>query len=66
MNLNQASQQWAARPNDERHLSLAEEGEARSLWDIINGATAFARQIPHTDERVKIEAVAGKLMQVVA
>lgn len=44
----------------------AEEGEARSLWDIVNGATAYARQIPHTDERVKVEAVAGKLMQVVA
>ena len=41
----------------------AEEGEARSLWDIINGITANARSIPHTDERVKVEAAAGNLMR---
>ena len=40
----------------------AEEGQARSLWDIVNGVTAHARSIPHTDERVKVEALAGKLM----
>lgn len=44
----------------------AEEGQARSLWDIINGVTAHARSIPHTDERVKVERLAGKLMDVVA
>ncbi len=43
----------------------AEEGEARSLWDIINGLTAHARSIPHTDERVKLEAQAGKLLNTV-
>ena len=41
----------------------AEEGEARSLWDIINGVTASARAIIHTDERVKLETAAGKLMR---
>ena len=45
--------------------AMAEEGEARSLWDIINGLTALARQIPHTDERVKVETAAGKLMRYV-
>lgn len=44
----------------------AEEGQARSLWDIVQGVTAYARQIPHTDERVKVEALAGKLMATVA
>lgn len=43
----------------------AEEGQARSLWDIVQGVTAHARSIPHTDERVKVEALAGKLMQTV-
>ena len=43
----------------------AEEGQARSLWDIVNGVTAHARSIPHTDERVKVESLAGKLMQEV-
>jgi len=44
----------------------AEEGEARSLWDIINGVTASARAITHTDERVKMETAAGKLMNYAA
>jgi hypothetical protein len=44
----------------------AEEGQARSLWDIVQGVTAHARSIQHTDERVKIESLAGKLMQTVA
>ena len=43
----------------------AEQGEARSLWDIINGITAHARTIPNADDRVKVEEKAGKLMQYV-
>ena len=43
----------------------AEEGEARSLWQIINGITANARSIPHADERVEVEKKAGKLMRYV-
>lgn len=44
----------------------AEEGDARSLWDIINGITAHARTISHTDARVTLEKQAGKLMDLVA
>ena len=44
----------------------AEEGQARSLWDIVQGVSAYARQIHHTDERVKVESMAGKLMNTVA
>jgi hypothetical protein len=44
----------------------AEEGRARSLWDIVNGITAYARTVAHTDERVQLEAKAGKLMALVA
>ena len=35
----------------------------RSLWDIVNGITASARQIRHTEERVKVETAAGRLMR---
>ena len=42
-----------------------EEGEARSLWDIINGVTATARRIRHTDSRVALEEKAGNLMRYV-
>lgn len=43
-----------------------EEGEARSLWDVIQGATAAARKITHTDDRVRAEKLAGRLMYEVA
>ena len=43
-----------------------EEGEARSLWDIVNGISAQARGIQHTDTRVKVEARAGKLLKYAA
>lgn len=41
----------------------AEEGQARSLWDIINGLTASARAIENTDRRVELETKAGSLMK---
>lgn len=43
--------------------AVAEQGQARSIWDIVNGITAYARSIPHTDTRVELETKAGKLMQ---
>jgi len=43
----------------------AEEGGARTVWDIVNGITAYARSIPHTNERIELETKAGKLMSVV-
>lgn len=43
-----------------------EEGGVRSLWDIVQGVTAYARGIQHTDTRVEIERKAGKLMELVA
>lgn len=42
--------------------AVAEEGQARSIWDIVNGITAYARSVPHTNERVDLETKAGKLM----
>jgi hypothetical protein len=43
-----------------------EEGQARSLWDIVNGVTAYARSIPHTNDRIEVETKAGKLMDMIA
>lgn len=40
----------------------AEEGQARSLWDIVNGITAYARKIQTTDDRVELETKAGNLL----
>jgi len=42
-----------------------EEGGARSLLDIINGITAYARGLKHTDARVDLETKAGKLLDIV-
>lgn len=43
----------------------AEEGQSESVWNIVNGITAYARSIPHTDERVRLETQAGKLLDAV-
>jgi hypothetical protein len=45
--------------------ATAEQGSARTLWDIVNGVTAYARSVPHADERVALEARAGRLMSLV-
>jgi hypothetical protein len=42
-----------------------EEGDARTLWQIVQGVTAHARTVEHTDTRVELEARAGKLLDSV-
>ena len=54
-----------AQAKDAVDTAKAEEGEARSLWQIMNGVTASARKIEHTDARVQVETAAGNLMKVV-
>jgi hypothetical protein len=44
----------------------AEEGRARTIWDIVQGITAYARSIPHQDARVDLETKAGKLLTLAA
>ena len=44
----------------------AEQGASRSIWDIVNGITAYARSVPNTDDRVALETKAGNLMEEVA
>lgn len=43
--------------------AVAERGGAGTVWDIVNGLTAHARTITHTDARIDLEAKAGKLME---
>lgn len=42
---------------------LADEGRPiESIWDAVTGATAYARSIPFTDDRVAIERKAGAML----
>jgi Domain of unknown function (DUF932) len=48
----------------ERVIALAktEEGDARTLWQLVQGGTALARSIPHADERVTLERRVSRLL----
>jgi len=41
----------------------AEEGGARTVWELVNGGTALARQIPYNDDRVVMEKRASRLLK---
>jgi hypothetical protein len=44
-----------------------EEGhKARTIWDVTQGVTALARDIPNTDDRVELETFGGKLFGLTA
>jgi hypothetical protein len=45
-------------------MAKAEEGNAQTVWEIVNGGTAFARSIPHADERVRMEKRVSSLLRV--
>lgn len=42
-----------------------EEGDCRTLWHAIQGATAYARGFDYVDARVELESKAGALMELV-
>jgi hypothetical protein len=42
----------------------AEQGDDRTVWDIVNGITAYSRSIVHTNTRVELEKKAGALMRL--
>lgn len=46
-------------------LARKEEGDCRSVWQAVQGATAYARTYRHTDTRTNLEQRAGRLMEVV-
>jgi len=52
----------AAEVRDAMKFARAEEGECRTLWQLVQGFTASARAIPHMDTRIDLEKRAGKLM----
>lgn len=47
-------------------FAKSEEGEARTLWQLVQGFTAYARGFDYIDSRVDLETRAGKLLQVVS
>lgn len=46
--------------------AIAEEGRARTFWEVVSGITAHARTLVHADARTGLETKAGKLMEMVA
>jgi hypothetical protein len=47
-------------------FAKSEEGEAKTLWQLVQGFTAYARGFDYIDARVDLEARAGKLLNLVA
>jgi hypothetical protein len=46
---------------------MVEEGRPiETLWDVVTAATAHARSLPHTDDRLVIEREAGKILSEAA
>lgn len=43
-----------------------EEGQAATLWDIVQGLTAYARGMDYVDARVDLETRAGQLLNIAA
>jgi hypothetical protein len=44
----------------------AEEGGARTVWELVNGGTALARAIPYNDDRVMLEKRVSGLLRAAA
>ena len=45
---------------------VADEGRPiETVWDVVTGATAYARSIPWTAERVEFETIAGEILESV-
>lgn len=42
-----------------------EEGDPKTLWNVVQGVTAYARGIGYADTRVDLERSAGKLLELV-
>jgi len=47
-------------------FAKAEEGKCETLWDAVQGLTAYARGFDFVDARVDLETRAGKLLNLVA
>ena len=50
-----------------QHAHMLEEGRpVETVWDAVTAATAYAREIPHTADRVELETIAGSMLSVVS
>jgi len=48
------------------HAHVIDEGRPiETIWDAVTGATAYARSIPWTSERVEMETLAGDMLELV-
>ena len=47
-------------------FAKSEEGDCRTLWQLVQGFTAYARGFDYVDARVDLETRAGKLLELVA
>ena len=47
-------------------FAKSEEGDCRTLWQLVQGFTAYARGLDYIDARVDLESRAGKLLNIVA
>jgi len=45
-------------------FAKAEEGDCRTLWQVVQGLTAYARGFDYMDARVDLETRAGKLLNL--
>ena len=45
-------------------VNEAEDGDPRTIWGFVQGATRYSQTIPNADERMQIDRAAGKLMEV--
>ncbi len=48
------------------NAAIKEEGECRTLWDLVQGFTAYAREFDYVDTRIELEKRAGQLLNLVA
>ena len=49
----------------ERAHVMDEGRPIETIWDAVTGATAYARSIPWTSERVELETLAGDMLELV-
>ena len=61
----QARKFTKAEASETYDTAVKEEGECRTLWNAVQGATAYARGFDFIDARVELETKAGKLMDIV-
>lgn len=47
-------------------FAKSEEGDCRTLWQAVQGLTAYARGFDWIDSRIDLETRAGKLLEIVA